>query len=72
MWNLKRDYTNELANLDRLMMRNNITSDDAKRKISSQLSMKDKCYLADFIIDNSKELCYTYKRIRELINVLEK
>lgn len=65
-------YTNELANLDRLMMRNNITSDDAKRKISSQLSMKDKCYLADFIIDNSKDLCYTYKRIRELINVLEK
>ena len=65
-------YANELTNIKRLMERDKITYSEALIKIKSQMPLINKCYLADFIIDNSKELCYTYKRIRELINVLEK
>ena len=52
-------YTNELENINRLMVRNNISKDEALLKINSQMPMLQKCYLADFIIDNSSNLLYT-------------
>lgn len=64
-------YVNESLNVQRLMNRNNITSVDAKLKISSQMPLINKCYLADFIIDNSQELCYTYERIEEILKLLK-
>lgn len=65
-------YTNELNNIKRLMMRNNISLDEAKRKINSQMPMLKKCCLSDFIIDNSLDLCYTYERILELLEIFKK
>lgn len=64
-------YVNESLNVKRLMERNNLTIDEAKVKISSQMPLINKCYLADFIIDNSQELCYTYERIEEILNILK-
>ena len=64
-------YTNELENINRLMMRNNISKDEALLKINSQMPMLQKCYLADFIIDNSSNLCYTYERINRIVELIK-
>lgn len=65
-------YTNELQNIKRLQERDNIEYNDALAKIQSQMAIIDKCYLADFIIDNSFDLCYTYERLNQIINRLIK
>lgn len=64
-------YTNERSNVKRLMERNNISFEEAQIKIKSQMSIINKCYFADFIIDNSKDLCYTYERLIEVINMIK-
>lgn len=65
-------YTNELQNLERLANRDNISLEDAKKKIEAQLPIFIKCYFSDFIIDNSFDLCYTYKQIDKIIEKLKK
>lgn len=64
-------YTNELENIRRLIERNNITKEEAILKINSQMPMLQKCYLADFIIDNSSNLCYTYERIDRIVELIK-
>lgn len=63
-------YTNELLNLERLSKRDNISLENARIKINSQMPIFVKCYFSDFIIDNSFDLCYTYKQIDKIINKL--
>ena len=36
------------------------------------MPLSEKCKMANFIIDNSFDLCYTYKQIDEIINILMK
>ena len=58
-------------NIDRLMKRDNINKDMAKMKINSQMPLIEKKNKSDFIIDNSKELCYTYKQLEDIINQIK-
>lgn len=65
-------YTNETKNIERLMQRDNITKEDALLRINAQMPLVNKCYLADFIIDNSSSLCYTYERLNQIIEMIKK
>ena len=65
-------YANELKNIERLIQRDNLTKEEAIIKINTQMPMINKIYLADFIIDNSSSLCYTYERINEIIDMIKK
>lgn len=61
-------YTNYENNLSRLMKRDNITYEQAVNKIKSQMDIELKKQMAHFIIDNSRDLCYTYKQVDEVVN----
>jgi dephospho-CoA kinase len=60
--------TTEEINIARLMKRDNIDEIYAKEKIASQMKMETKKQLADFNVDNSFDLCYTYKQIDQILN----
>ncbi|MEA3290482.1 MAG: dephospho-CoA kinase [Campylobacterota bacterium] len=49
-------YTPKEIQLQRLTKRDDISEDDAKSRISNQMDIEEKKKLADFIIDNSKDL----------------
>lgn len=56
------------TNIERLINRDKIDYEYALMKINSQMSLDEKCQKANFIIDNSYDLCYTYKQISEIIS----
>ena len=62
------DYETQI---NRLINRNNISIDDAKNRIASQMPLKEKCQKSNHIIDNSKDLCYTISQINELLNKIK-
>jgi len=62
--------TNKEENVKRLMNRDNIDEEYAYIKIASQMDIEKKCQLANFIIENSFDLCYTYKQIDEVLKTL--
>lgn len=62
------DYETQI---NRLTKRNNISIDDAKNRIASQMPLKEKCQKSNHIIDNSKDLCYTISQINELLNKIK-
>ena len=63
------DYETQI---NRLIKRNGISVDDAKKRIASQMTLKEKCQKSNHIIDNSKDLCYTISQIKELLNEIKK
>jgi dephospho-CoA kinase len=58
-------YVPEELQLQRLMSRNHLDSDEATRRMQSQLSIKKKKELADFVIDNSGTIEETEKQVNE-------
>lgn len=60
-------YADEEIEIDRLMKRNNISYEEAILKISKQASQKEKCEKANYIIDNSSELCYTIEQVDKIL-----
>ena len=49
-------YVDENTQITRLMLRDKIDTEYAKKKIKSQMPLKQKIYLADFVIDNNKDI----------------
>lgn len=45
-------YTSESVQIERLMERNNLTAEDAKARVYSQISIDKKSRMADHVIDN--------------------
>lgn len=58
-------YVPEELQLQRLMSRNHLDSDEATRRMQSQLSIEKKKELADFVIDNSGTIEETEKQVNE-------
>jgi len=54
--------------IKRLMKRDNIDENEAKLKISNQMDIEKKKPLADFIIDNSKDLKHLENEVEVFIN----
>ncbi|KAI9290964.1 dephospho-CoA kinase [Neoconidiobolus thromboides FSU 785] len=53
--------------LNRLMSRDNITLEEANKRIDSQMKLDDKIKLSNFIVDNSGDLEESFKQIDQLI-----
>lgn len=60
-------YVDLKTNIERLMHRDNIDYNYALDKINSQMRLEEKCQKANYIIDNSHDLCYTYKQTNEIL-----
>ena len=61
-------YVDEMVQLNRLMKRDGYTEEEAKQRIDSQLSVREKAQMADAVINNngSKD-----KSFRQLTNILK-
>ena len=69
-------YISKEEQIKRLMLRDNIDYEYALKKINSQMSIEEKKKIMSkkqnvVLIDNSLELCYTYKSIEKLMNERE-
>lgn len=68
-------YTSESIQMDRLMQRNNLSSEDAKARVYSQISIDKKSRMADHVIDNlgdKLELKQNLERLLEEEGYIEK
>ena len=57
----------EKLQIERLCMRNNLTEEEAKLRISSQMSLDEKCQRADYVIDNSSSFEETISQVNKII-----
>ncbi|MGB6371545.1 MAG: dephospho-CoA kinase [Atribacterota bacterium] len=55
-------YINEDEQIKRLIKRNNLSKEEALQRIKSQMPMKEKVKMADYVIDNSNSLDKTKNR----------
>ncbi|EJB3550920.1 dephospho-CoA kinase [Listeria monocytogenes] len=60
-------WTTPEIELKRLMERNNLTKEDALRRIESQMGIDEKARKADFVIDNNESLEKTQKQVYTFI-----
>ncbi|HDI6534605.1 TPA: dephospho-CoA kinase [Staphylococcus aureus] len=68
-------YTSESIQMDRLMQRNNLSLEDAKARVYSQISIDKKSRMADHVIDNlgdELELKQNLERLLEEEGYIEK
>ena len=56
--------------LRRLIARDRLSEDDARRRIASQMPLADKAKVADYVIDNSGSRAETERRVREVYQAL--
>ncbi|HAJ32182.1 MAG TPA: dephospho-CoA kinase [Candidatus Atribacteria bacterium] len=56
-------YINEDEQVKRLIRRNNLSKEEALQRIKSQIPMKEKAKMADYVIDNSSSLDKTKEQV---------
>ena len=56
-------YIDEDEQIKRLIKRNNLSKDEASQRVKSQISMKEKIKMADYVIDNNDTLDKTKKQV---------
>ena len=59
-------YINEDEQVKRLTERNNLSKEEALQRIKSQIPMKEKVKMADYVIDNSSSLNKTKKQVEKI------
>lgn len=64
-------YSEAEQQIERLMKRDNMTRDEALKRLSCQLDIKEKLKYADYVIDNSGQLDETIEQTRALFSELE-
>ncbi|MBZ4662331.1 MAG: dephospho-CoA kinase [Caloramator sp.] len=62
-------YVDKITQIKRLIERDKISEEDAVKRINAQMPIEEKIKLADFIINNSRELRYTYEQVDILLNI---
>lgn len=60
-------YVDENVQLERLMDRNGYTEEEARQRIKSQMPVKEKAELADYVIDNNRSKQGSYEQLEELL-----
>ncbi|PAV30409.1 dephospho-CoA kinase [Virgibacillus profundi] len=60
-------YVDEEVQLDRLMKRDGYSEEEAKQRIKSQISVKEKAQLADAVIDNNGTKNESYEQLKALL-----
>ncbi len=61
-------YAEEKVQYERLMKRDNLSYDQARVRIESQLSLSEKVKLADYVIDNSNSLLETKRAFQAFLD----
>jgi dephospho-CoA kinase len=59
-------YVDEIIQIERLIKRNNLSEEEALKRINSQMPLSEKCKISDYVIDNSKEREYTLEQFNEI------
>jgi dephospho-CoA kinase len=59
-------YLDEEEQLKRLIKRNNLSEKEALQKIKSQIPLKEKIEIADYVIDNSNSLDKTKEQVETI------
>ena len=65
-------YTPVKEAIERVVQRDNLTLEEAKMRLEAQMSIEEKCRLADDIIGNDGTLRALQQRIESYINSLPK
>lgn len=63
-------YADELKQAERLVKRDGLTPGEAKKRIASQMPLKEKREYADYVIDNNGEPGETLERVRRVYREL--
>ena len=58
--------------IERAQKRLGLTRSDVMRRLANQMPLKEKCDMADIIIDNSRDLIETQKQVDTIINMLRR
>ncbi len=61
-------YVDESTQLQRLMKRNGLSEEEARARISSQMPLKDKIKLADYVIDNNGGVEETGRQLKQILD----
>jgi len=59
-------YIDEDEQIKRLIKRNNLSKDEALQRVKSQIPMKEKIKMADYVIDNSNSLDTTREQVKKI------
>ncbi|MDO9555266.1 MAG: dephospho-CoA kinase [Atribacterota bacterium] len=59
-------YIDKDEQIKRLIKRNNLSKDEALQRLRSQMPMKEKAKMADYVIDNSSSLGKTKKQVEKI------
>jgi len=59
-------YIDEDEQIKRLIKRNNLSHDEALQRIKSQMPIKEKVKMADYVIDNSNSLHKTREQVKKI------
>lgn len=59
-------YTDKKTQIERLMKRDGLSKKEAEKRIDLQIPVEQKIKMADFAIDNSKDIDYTKKQVEKL------
>ncbi|OHO70449.1 dephospho-CoA kinase [Staphylococcus sp. HMSC036D05] len=62
-------YTSESIQIERLMERNNLSQEDAKARVYSQISIDKKSRMADHVIDNLGDKLELKQNLQQLLEV---
>jgi len=65
-------YVPAFVQLERLMIRDGFSMEEAKNRIASQMNIEEKKKRADFIIDNTGTFEYTKQQIEKIYSLLSK
>lgn len=60
-------YANDNLRLERLIKRNNLSKDEAIKRINAQISQEEKIAKCDFVIKNEKNKSYIQLQIKNLL-----
>ncbi len=64
-------YTTPDLQLSRLMNRNDLSEEEALKRIHSQQPLEEKCQKADRVIENTKDLAFMRKQLENILNEWE-
>jgi dephospho-CoA kinase len=64
-------YVPENIQISRLMKRDNLTYEEALKRVKSQMSIEEKIKFAHYVIDNSKDIEYTKKQVYKIAEELK-
>ena len=62
----------ETVQIDRLKQRNNLTDEEARMRIKSQIPLDKKTQLADFVIENTGTIKELESKLEQLLNKIKK